>query len=175
MKDHTLVMIVLDIDLLTWSFLLKHLVPFYVQNVDARCYLETAMQKYGLCSSLSLTCRCGFVYDVYTSRMCVKAYDVNRRMIYTMRSLGQGFSGMQKFTALMNMQKPMTVKNYDRSAASIPEVCKAVAQETMNDAVSELKGYLPTDTMNDVGVSVNPYRRPNLHLYEHYSLGCTMR
>ena len=35
-------------------------------------------------------------------------FDINFRTDYTMRTLGHGYSGIKKFTQLMNMPKPMT-------------------------------------------------------------------
>ena len=57
-----------------------------------------------------------------------------------MRVLGHGHSGIEKFTSLMNMPKPMTQNNYDKIAAKILNVTKAVAEETMSDAATRISG-----------------------------------
>ena len=53
----------------------------------------------------------------YTSKPAGKnGFEVNKRVVYSMRSGGQGYSGIQKFCPLMNMPKPMTanllIKSY---------------------------------------------------------------
>ena len=65
---------------------------------------------------------------------------INKRTVYTMRVLGHGHSGIEKFTSLMNMPKPMTQNNYDKIAAKILNVTKAVAEETMSDAATRISG-----------------------------------
>ena len=58
-------------------------------------------------------------------------FDINKRTVYTMRVVGPWSSGIEKFTSLMNMPKPMTQNNYDKIAAKILNVTKAVAEETI--------------------------------------------
>ena len=36
-------------------------------------------------------------------------------MVYTMPSLSHGYAGIEKFNTLMNIPKPMTVKNYNKT------------------------------------------------------------
>ena len=94
----------------------------------------------GLSSLLYLKCQtrfCLYVKEFSTSTSNVdKSYDVNKRMIYTMRALGQGHSGIEKLTALMNMPRPMTFKNYTNAAKK--EATKEVAKKTMDDAATDL-------------------------------------
>jgi len=74
---------------------------------------ENFTEKKGFASLLFIEClQCGFEKEFYTSKPAGKSYDVNRRIIYTMRSIGQGYSSLRKFTALMNMPQPMTVKKW---------------------------------------------------------------
>ena len=49
-----------------------------------------------------------------------------------MSSSGQGFSGIEKFSNLMDMPKPMTKNNYDKIVKKFVTVSE-VANETMND------------------------------------------
>ena len=81
--------------------------------------------------------------------------DVNNRIVYTMRTLGHGYAGIQKFTNLMNMPKPMTGKNYNRTANKIRDVVQEVAKDTMKDAIKELHEIAKSDGKEviDVGVS----------------------
>ena len=114
---------------------------------------ENFSKKKGFASLLLIKCECGFEKEFYSSQPAsAKTHDINRRIIYTMRSIGQGYSLIQKFTALMNMPQPMTQKNYDRSVKIIYEVVQDVAEETMADAATELKENQGTNNP-DVSVS----------------------
>ena len=76
-------------------------------------------------------------------------FDVNLRMTYTMRTLGQGHAGIQKFTSLMDMPNPMTRNNYDKLVAKVSSVTKLVAEETMHDAAEDIRnGCSETDIIN---------------------------
>ena len=77
--------------------------------------------------------------SIYTSQSADKKCDINQRIIYGMRSIGQGYLSLGKFTTLMDMLSPMTVKNYDRAVQHITEAVVNVAEETMAEAVQELK------------------------------------
>ena len=71
-----------------------------------------------------------------------------------MRVLGHGHSGIDKFTSLMNMPKPMTQNNYDKIAAKILNVTKAVAEETISDAAKDIRENKTSDyNFVDTGVS----------------------
>ena len=59
-----------------------------------------------------------------------------------MRSLGHGYSGIEKFNTLMNIPKPMTVKNYNKTVSKTTDVVKIVAEEKMNDATKEVQENL---------------------------------
>ena len=112
----------------------------------------------GLSSLLYLKCQtrfCLYVKEFSTSTSNVdRSYDVNKRMIYTMRTLGQGHSGIEKFTALMNMPRPMTFKNYTNAAKKVLEATKEVAKQTMDDAATDLHQSSSEDKdVIDVGVS----------------------
>jgi len=54
-----------------------------------------------------------------------------------MRNIGQGHASIKKFTTLMNMPSPMTVKNYDLAVSKIHVV--NIAEQTMTEAVKEIK------------------------------------
>ena len=74
-----------------------------------------------------------------------RGFDIYKRTVYTMRVLGHGNSGIEKFTSLMNMPKPMTQNNYDKIAAKILNVTKAVAEETMSDAAKDIRENITSD------------------------------
>ena len=101
---------------------------------------EDFYKKKGLASLLYIECaKCAYKHEFYTSRNQNKSYDVNKRMVYAMRSCGQGYSGIETFTTLMDMPKPMTANNYDKIIFKYAEVSKSVAEDTMNDAAEELR------------------------------------
>ena len=64
---------------------------------------------------------------------------------------GQGFSGLETFTAIMDMPGTMTSKNYDKIANKLSATAKDVAVETMLEASDELKNE--DDEVTDVLVS----------------------
>ena len=81
---------------------------------------ESFSKKKGLASFLTLKCEsCDFENEFSSSRQAGKGYDINRRLIYSMRSLGQGYCGIKKFTAHMNLPPPMTQNNYDKVVKTI--------------------------------------------------------
>ena len=116
-------------------------------------------RKQGLASLLFLKCdTCEFEYDFYISNHCGKAFDINNRTVYTMRTLGHGYAGIEQFTTLMNMPKPMTEKNYRKTAKKIRDVVEEVGKNTMKDGAEELhekakKDYAGDQEVVDVGVS----------------------
>ena len=96
---------------------------------------------------------------VYTSNQCTgkKGYEVNRRMTYTMRSLGVGYTGLEKFCTFMDMPQPMTRNNFDKINKLCKTAAKEVAMDTMIDAANEIreKSGASDDQIVDTGVSVD--------------------
>lgn len=115
---------------------------------------EKLIEKKGLSSLLFVYCCCGYEREFRTSRQCGKFFDVNTRLTYAMRSIGQGYSSIEKFTALMNLPKPMTQKSYEKLVSSLLKAAQEVAEETMNDAANELKDD-SADDVTDVGISAD--------------------
>ena len=117
---------------------------------------ENFKKKRGLSSCLCLNCDCGFFKEFYTSKPAGKnGFEVNKRAVYSMRSCGQGYSGIQKFCALMNMPKPMTANNFDKITKTLKHATQKVAENTMKDAAKEIrsKDNVPEDGVVDAGVS----------------------
>lgn len=121
---------------------------------------EDVSKKQGLASYLYVQCsNCEFVEEFYSSpktlakKATESSFDVNLRMTYTMRSIGQGHSGMEKFTSLMDMPKPMTRNNYDKLVKKLSNVTKLVAEETMNDAAKEICSDAPDSEVVNTSVS----------------------
>ena len=125
-------------------------------------YFEIARmfdRKMGFASLLTIKCkerRCKFKEEFYTSNPVKKTFDINRRIIYAMRNIGQGHASIKKFTALMNMPSPMTVKNYDQSVKTMTKVVVEVAEQTMAEAAHDLKsskGQHSGDDVVDIAVT----------------------
>ena len=55
-----------------------------------------------------------------------------------MQSLGNGYAGIKKINILINIQKPMTVSNYNKALSKIINVAKIIAEETINDVAKEI-------------------------------------
>ena len=56
--------------------------------------------KYGSASCCMLQCDCGYESKFYTSKKSPgrsSGFEVNKRLIYSMRSIGQGHAGVEKF------------------------------------------------------------------------------
>ena len=117
---------------------------------------ENFTKKKGFASLLFVKClQCDFEREFYTSQSVDQKCDINQRIIYAMRSIGQGYSSLGKFTTLMDMPSPMTVKNYDRAVQHITEAVVNVAEETMSEAVQELKTLKgkPDDEIVDASIT----------------------
>ena len=79
---------------------------------------EDSIKKNGLASRISIMCSCGYVKEKYTSKTTVddsnssnamKPFEVNTRMVYALYTCDMGHAGLETFTCIMNMHKPMTV------------------------------------------------------------------
>jgi hypothetical protein len=115
---------------------------------------ENHSLRKGFSSALEISCACIFKLKFQTSRNIKNGFDVNKRIVYTMRTLGQGHAGLERFTTLMDMPKPMTRNNYDKTIIKLAKITKSIAEETMADAAEELKGERG-DEVVDISVSVD--------------------
>ena len=62
---------------------------------------ERMSMKMGLAYLLYVQCECGYSYDFYTSKSSAhNTYDINKRMVYTMRACGQGYAGLENLLPL---------------------------------------------------------------------------
>ena len=126
---------------------------------------ERFEKKKGIASFLEMVCNmdwCDYKNNFYTSRTVSsesvqgnQSFDANSRMVYTIRACGQGHAGVEKFTTLMDMPKPMTKNNYNKIVKKLVTVTETVAKETMSDAIDELRSAssVPPDTIMDIGIS----------------------
>ena len=120
---------------------------------------ERLNQKKGLASLLVLNCNeCDYEREFYSSQLCRdKFFDVDTRIVYAMRSIGQGYSSIEKFNALMNLPKPMAATSYEKTVSSLLKASHEVAEETMKEAAEELKDW---DEVKDVGISADGSWQP---------------
>ena len=58
-----------------------------------------------------------------------KSIEVNRRLVYSMRSLGKGHSGAKKFCTLMNMPPPLVKCAYKKASQTIAKKLKALQRK----------------------------------------------
>lgn len=129
---------------------------------DSLALHKNIFKRNGLCSSLYIKCKkCQHKIDFTTSNNVGKRYDVNIRSAYAFRSFGQSHAGLEKFTAIMNMPRPMTSKNYNKVISSLLQNTREVAEETMKDAISEIKTKSPSSSGNgdeeisNIGISID--------------------
>ena len=70
-----------------------------------------------------------------------------------MRPVGKKYSGLELFTSLMNLPKPVTANNYDKIINRLIKTTKAVVDIIMQDACKELRADSSSDAIEDVEVS----------------------
>lgn len=81
------------------------------------------------------------------------AYEVNRRCIYAMRSIGQGLKGLEKFCGVMNLPPPVAPSTYNLINNQILSATKQAANELFKEAVLEEIDATDTDPKTDLTVS----------------------
>ena len=110
---------------------------------------DNSNERYGCASHLRVRCtQCGWVYTFYTSKKVNQFFDINRRLVYAMRAIGQGQSSARRFCALTNLPHPPNPKSYGDCNKALANAAKTVALSTMKEAGMELH--------NDVNDEVKP-------------------
>ena len=69
----------------------------------------------------------------------VRSFDINRRVYYSMRRIGNGYEGLKRFLVLMNHPPLMTEKNYRKILSAFNKGVKEVAEIVMQDACNEIR------------------------------------
>ena len=96
-------------------------------------------ERKGSASHLRVRCiECGWVYTFYTSKQIHNGFDVNRRLVYAMRSIGQGHASIKRFCAHMNMPAPLGYTAYRDNNIALAKAAKSVATNSMLAAAAEL-------------------------------------
>ena len=109
--------------------------------------------KQGCAIKLVFVCyQCEWTKSFWTSSKCIntkRSFDINKRIVYAMRSIGQGYNGMVRFFGLMNLQPPMARKNFNRIVNYLTKIVKEIAENSMKAASDDLK----KDGTTDVSIS----------------------
>ena len=115
---------------------------------------EHKSKQKGFSIFMSVVCQCGYSKHFYSSKTANKGkrYDINTRIVYASRSCGVGYAGIEKFTGLMNMPKPMSKTTYNNISTNIRNATKIVAEQSMADAAREVNS---SDGIVNTGVSVD--------------------
>ena len=93
--------------------------------------VEDDTTRMGSASCLSLTCSsCGYSEEFYTSKKAGHCFEVNRRMVYGMRSIGCGLSEMKKFCSTMDMPPPVNPRAYSYHTKAILRATKDTPCDT---------------------------------------------
>ena len=92
-------------------------------------YMEDEINRKSCASSLRLLCEnCGWKHWFYTSKQQGKSFEVNRRIVYCMRSLGKGHTGAIELCTLMNMPPPPAAKYYLEISSVISSCLRSIAK-----------------------------------------------
>ena len=126
---------------------------------------EQYEQRKGLASYVSINCSsCHYINESYTSQtICTskirgaKPMEINYRAVYAARTVGQGYSGLEKLCGMLNLPRPMTHKNFDVISRILGESAKETAKASMISAVNNLRlrEGASNDKLVDIGVSID--------------------
>ena len=90
-------------------------------------------------SHLRVRCiECSWVYTFYKSKQIHHGFDVNRKLVYTMRSIGQGHASLKRFFAHINMPAPLGYTAYRDNNIALAKAAKSVATKSMFDSAAVL-------------------------------------
>lgn len=124
---------------------------------DCGCFTltENTISRKGCASELRVLCHnCGWRNEFYTSKKQAKSFEVNRRLVYSMRSLGKGHSGAKKFCNMMNMPPPSTAKPFSKSSKTITKHIKMIAKKSMADAAPDIRKSANAQETDVIGCHV---------------------
>ncbi len=108
----------IDIDILSGIF--KILFCPHCMTQNSLTVEDDLTKKNGCASHLMLACQeCDWSHNFYTSKKTKGSYEVNRRLVYGMRSIGSRYSSAKKFCAVMNIPTLPTKNNYSRLNKSL--------------------------------------------------------
>ena len=142
----------MDMDILSGIF--KMLICPECMSNECLMLEDDLSKKNGCANHLKLVCQeCYWHHTFYTSNQIKGTFEVNRRLVYGMRSIGSGYAGAKKFCAVMNIPTLPTKNNYGKLSKSPRSAVYDVANESMKQAGEEIKTF--DKGTNDCGVSVD--------------------
>ena len=96
-------------------------------------------KKYGCASQLMLVCqKCDWSHILFSSKWINGSFEVNRQLVYGMRSIGVRHSGARKCCAVVNIPTLPTKNNYIKLNKSLRSVVYDVANDSMKQAGEEM-------------------------------------
>ena len=100
-------------------------------------HLSESKTKQGSARLFSIVCLCEWKHEFWSSEKTINGgFEINSRLVYAFRSLGQGFCGLERFHTLLNLPPSLTRNNYNLVSKKICRATKCVAEETMKDAAA---------------------------------------
>ena len=116
---------------------------------------DILQKKIGFASFLLLSCKsCAWSHEFCTSDVKQGGFEVNKRVVYAMCNIGQGYSGAKKFCSVMNMPNLPTKNNYLKLSKVLKSAAFNGATESMDRASQEVKLCFNTG-ITDCAVSVD--------------------
>ena len=117
---------------------------------------ENSSKRKGCASSLELRCKgCDWMEEFYTSAKINYFFEVNRRLVYSMRSVGCGAAAAERFCCLMNMPLIPRCSPYAAHNKALCKVAKEVCYESISDGAQEIHSLkcISQDEVADCGIS----------------------
>ena len=112
-------------------------------------------KRRGFCVTFKLVCElCAWENEFSSSKKVndktKRSSEVNVRMVLAFRNIGCGYESINNFALAMNMESPMTRKNYSKLIANLHEAYCEEAKTSMTEAVEEARNI---SNSNDLTVS----------------------
>lgn len=110
--------------------------------VCKKCGSEIQFQESsvrGLGSKIAVCCATCDTQYVNTSPLIGHAYEINRRLVLSMRIIGVGLNGIEKFCAFMCLPHPVFKSFYDKLVQSVHIASCAVRDLSMKNAAAKEK------------------------------------
>ena len=114
-----------------------------------QCLCLQEALKQGLAFKYKITCQdvnCRWSYTFFNSPRTKKnttkfsrLFDVNPRIVYSMRRLGNGYASLKKILYLMNHPPPMSEKSYRGTNLKICDNVQTMPEISLNHAAEEVK------------------------------------
>lgn len=122
----------------------------------------------GLGCKVSIMCsKCGNIGAFRNSAMIgqkKRVYAINRQIVYTMRCLGQGLSGIRLFCGMMDFPPPIKQTTYNLIVDRLLGCLMSVAEESMSQAADEEKAL---EKSNEIAVSCDGSWLTRGHTSQH--------